>query len=254
MTTRSTVTKRDLCRSCFQSFPEEELTGLRGRILCAACRQRAEKTAAQEETIQRTVGPPVADSLPGRLVGWAETWCAGRLWQWRLPFLLWFGWILLHHLGNPNYQSLFKPLNLGIHELGHYVFRPFGELLAAAGGTILQCLAPVISAVLFVRQRDPFAVAVCIAWLSTNLFDVAIYAGDARAMALPLVTPGGGAVQHDWNFILGRLGLLAWDRTIAGAFRWTGIASMAAAIALGGWFLWLMLRLRKPRAMEDDSS
>jgi hypothetical protein len=228
------------------------LSGSAAMALCDDCRQRAEKLAAGRNACRGTFEePPAPISLRSRVVGWAEERCAGRHWQWRLPFLLWFGWILLRCLGDPTYQSLFKPLNLGIHELGHYVFRPLGEFLTAAGGTILQCLAPVISAVLFVRQRDLFAAAVCLAWLSTNFFEAAVYAGDARAMALPLVTPGGGVACHDWNFMLGRLGLLAWDGTIALAFRCAAVATMSAALALGGWLLWLMVRLPKPRSGED---
>ena len=94
---------------------------------------------------------------------------------------------------------------------------------------------------MFWRQRDLFAIAVAIAWLSTSLFDVAVYAGDARTLVLPLVTPGGGDPIHDWNSMLGRLALLSWDKGIALALRAAGTALMAAAIALGGWVLWLML-------------
>jgi hypothetical protein len=252
LTPKNTTTKRGLCQGCLQSAPEDMLSDLGGQLLCDACRQRAEKPATRRYASPLAFDePPAPISLLDRVVGWAREWCAGRLWQWRLPFLMWFGWILFRHLGDPTYQSLFKPLNLGIHELGHYVFRPLGALLTAAGGTILQCLAPVISAVLFVRQRDPFAVAVCLAWLSTNFFDAAVYAGDARAMALPLVTPGGGMACHDWNFMLGRLGLLAWDGTIALSFRCAAILSISAALALGGWLLYLMVRLPKPRPRED---
>lgn len=44
-------------------------------------------------------------------------------------------------------------LNLGIHELGHMLFRPAGEFLCIAGGTILQLLIPIISVFMFVRQQ-----------------------------------------------------------------------------------------------------
>jgi hypothetical protein len=169
-------------------------------------------------------------------------WCRGRIWYVRLPLLVWFAYILVNHLADPLYQSLFKWLNLGIHELGHPLFSWLGEFMHAAGGTLLQCAAPVAAMVMFCRMRDYFAIAACLGWLSTNLFDVATYAADARAMALPLVTPGGGEAQHDWNFMLGRLGLLHWDGAIAFVLRIVAASLMLACLAGGGYLLWRMYR------------
>ncbi len=177
-------------------------------------------------------------------------WCREkRWWWWRAPFLLYFAYILVRHLADPYYQSLFKGLNLGIHEIGHFVFVLLGEFMGVAGGTLLQCLVPIGSMAMFLRQRDYFAIAVCFGWLSTNLFDVATYAGDARAQDLPLVSPGIGDVIHDWNYMLGTLGLLQTDQTIAFLFRAGAVVSMAVCLAAGGWFLWRMYRpsgLREP--------
>jgi hypothetical protein len=171
------------------------------------------------------------------------TWCGGkRWWHWRLPFLLFFAYILVRHLASPDYQSIFKGLNLGIHELGHMVFGLLGEFIGVAGGTLLQCLVPIGSVFMFLRQRDFFAIAVCFGWLSTNLFDVATYAGDARAMELPLVSPGVGDVIHDWNYLLGHPGLLQADQAIAFLFRVGAVLSMAICLVAGGWLLWRMYR------------
>jgi len=77
--------------------------------------------------------------------------------------------------------------------------------------------------------------------LGTNLFDVATYSGDARAMELPLVSPfGGDEIIHDWNWMLANLGWLAHDQTIAGLFRFAGHASMAVCVAGGAWTVWRM--------------
>jgi len=173
----------------------------------------------------------------------ALVWCQEkRWWGWRLPFLLFFAYILVRHLASPDYQSIFKGLNLGIHELGHFVFGFLGEFMGVAGGTLLQCLVPIGSMAMFLRQRDFFAIAVCFGWLSTNLFDVATYAGDARAMELPLVSPGVGDVIHDWNYLLGQTGLLKADQTIAFLFRAGGVLTMLVCLIAGGWLLWKMAR------------
>lgn len=172
----------------------------------------------------------------------ASAWCEGRSWIIRLPLLAWLTYILARHWTDRNYESLFGPLNLAIHELGHFLFGVLGEFGGMAGGTLLQCLVPVLSMAMFYRQGDFFAIAVCFGWLSTNFFSVARYAEDARAMALPLVRPGGGEIVHDWNYLLGRLGLLEWDRTIGVLFRLAGSLAMLAALAGGAWLLWRMSR------------
>ncbi|MFH0791051.1 MAG: hypothetical protein V2A64_05405 [Candidatus Omnitrophota bacterium] len=178
----------------------------------------------------------------------AKEWCRGRLWQARLPVLLWFVYVLVRHLKDPLYAGILKGLDLGIHELGHLVFAPFGSFLRTAGGTILQCLAPVIAMVNFYRLRDFFAITLCFGWLAVNLFDVAVYMADARAMELPLVGPFAGNaeyVRHDWNYLLGEMGLLQYDVTLAFWVRMAAVFIMLFCFISGAWFLWQMFKLRE---------
>ena len=176
--------------------------------------------------------------------GEARTWCWGRLWLPRLGLAAYLGYVGIRHLFDPEYSSLFGPINLGIHEAGHVVFSWGGAFLQAAGGTILQLAAPVIAALLFRRARDYFGITVCGVWEATNLYSVATYVGDARAQALPLVTPGGGVAQHDWTYLLGELGLLSMDGTLAFLLRILAFlvmwGSMAAALTL----IWWMARAK----------
>lgn len=127
-----------------------------------------------------------------------ESWCAGRIWWWRLPLLGLLAHQGLRHLGDPEYRGFFSGINFGIHELGHFVFAPFGDWMQAAGGTLTQVAAPLASAAMFFRQPDYFALVVCGGWLATNLYETATYAADAFKMELPLVSPGGGETYHDW--------------------------------------------------------
>lgn len=181
----------------------------------------------------------------------ALAWCRGRRWWLRLPLTLFFAYIFVRHLASPDYQSLFKGLNLGIHELGHFLFGLLGEFMSVAGGTLLQCLVPIGSVFMFLKQRDYYAITVSFGWLATNLFGVATYAGDARTMELPLVSPGVGDIVHDWNYLLGKLGLLSADQTIAFLFRAGAVASMAVCLTGGAWVLWRMYRPVEPESEED---
>jgi hypothetical protein len=158
---------------------------------------------------------------------------------------LWILWVWVHHVTTEEYQSLLKGLNLGIHELGHMVFAPLGQFMSVAGGSILQCLVPVIGMLMFVRQRDPFAVFFAFGWLGTCFFDVADYVADARTMELHLVSPFAGGddeIIHDWNWLLSHMGLLTQDQAIAGLFRFAAHASFALCMAGGAWTLWRMGR------------
>jgi hypothetical protein len=166
-----------------------------------------------------------------------DAWCAGKWWAARVPFLLLALWMWMRHASDPLYRSVFGGLDLGVHELGHFVFAPFGDLLGVFGGSLLQCLAPIIGMVMFLRQRDYFAVAFAWCWLGTNCFEVAAYAGDAVRMQLPLVTPGGGHPVHDWNYLLGALGWLGHTDAIAAAYRVSAHVSMLVGVAGMGWIL-----------------
>lgn len=178
-----------------------------------------------------------------RLLEAIDARCAGRNGWLRAPALAYFLWVWFRHAASPEYRSVFGGLNLGVHELGHIVFGPFGDVTAALGGSLLQCLVPVLGMAMFVRQGDWFAVAFAFGWLATNLFEVSVYAADAVAMRLPLVTPGGGHPIHDWNYILGALGWLRHTERVAGLIRLAGHASMLGCVAGIGYVVSRMLTL-----------
>lgn len=180
-----------------------------------------------------------AKEITDSFIGEAINWCRGKVWYWRLPFLIWFAYVLIRHLTNPMYNSILGPLNLGIHELGHLIFSLFGKFIGIAGGTILQCLAPLFGAINFYRQQGFFSIALCFGWLSTNLFDVARYVADARLMSLPLAAPFWSKdVIHDWNYLLSRMGLLQFDTVLAFIIKFIATLSMLACLVFGAWLIW----------------
>ena len=109
------------------------------------------------------------------------------------------------------------------------IFGFFGEFLAVLGGSLTQVLMPVIATVAFVRTRQWSSAAVTLFWSGQAFTDVAIYAADGRAKALPLLAEG---LIHDWNYILGRLGLLRSAEIIGRAIFALGAFTMLAALLL----------------------
>jgi hypothetical protein len=145
--------------------------------------------------------------------------------------------VSVRSLSDYEYWTIFAGITLGVHEAGHIVFGPFGELMAVAGGSIMQLVAPVIVTVLFLRQREYFGISVALAWLSMSLSNLATYIGDARAQDLPLVSVGNGDPIHDWHYLLGHFGMLAQDHALARCARFLSVIALLLAIAWGAWLL-----------------
>jgi hypothetical protein len=185
--------------------------------------------------------PEAQPSFAWRVRAEARAWAAGRNWPIRAPLVLWLAWIGVRQFGSAEYASLLAPLNLGIHEAGHFVFRPFGDVMTVAGGSLLQCLAPLAAIWMFLRQPDWFGAAFCVGWLSTNLHGVGTYMADADAMRLPLVTVGSGeSVTHDWRFLFERFDLLHRCEAVGALTHGVAHVTMAASIAACAWLLWRM--------------
>lgn len=123
-----------------------------------------------------------------------------------------------------------------IHEGGHLLFRFAGEFIAIAGGTFLQLFVPFALAVYFLFRRQSQGVAFCLFFFFEQFLPVATYMADARAQELPLLTVGDSEyVIHDWNYLFGRLGVLAHDTRIAAAVRMIGWLGMIGVVV---WLIW----------------
>jgi hypothetical protein len=111
----------------------------------------------------------------------------------------------------------------------------FGRFITVLGGSLFQFVVPLLLAVAFVRQRNPFAAAVCTWWAGENLLDVAPYIADARALQLILLGGRTGAEVegHDWEYLLTQLHWLHLDRTLGLAAHRAGLVMMIGALFWG---------------------
>src|SRR6058998_3146210 len=128
----------------------------------------------------------------------------------RLILTVMLGLYAIPLMRHPESGSFLDGIDLAIHETGHLVFGPFGEVVGFAGGTLFQLIVPVAFVWYFVKRGDWHAATAPLWWIGQNLWNISVYVRDARAQELPLV--GGG--EHDWAYLLGRFGLLAHDQGI----------------------------------------
>ena len=99
---------------------------------------------------------------------------------------------------------IFVYLNIAVHETGHVLFRPFGELIDADDGLGVRGAVPVRRGRLFLlRKRDLVATAVAWGWAASALASAATYIGDADDGRLALLGATGPDAAGDWERILG---------------------------------------------------
>lgn len=138
--------------------------------------------------------------------------------------------------------SFLHLVSLPFHEAGHIFFSPFGDLMMSLGGSLTQCLVPIICMIAFLTTSpNPFGAAVMAWWAGENLLDVAMYIDDARSLQLVLLggKTGSEVEGHDWERILLLTGALHRDHQLAGIVQFLGAALMLGALA---WAIVVVMR------------
>ena len=151
-----------------------------------------------------------------------------------LGYLVWF-FIITDGPAAPGYNPPFllwvmDTINLFIHEAGHFFFKPFGMWIHILGGSFVQCLLPLLLAVVTWKQNVSH-VAYPAFWLGENLINVSYYIQDAPNRKLKLIAAG---LIHDWNWLLsGNLYAAESIGTVVWVF---GFVVCLSAVGAGGWF------------------
>ena len=112
---------------------------------------------------------------------------------------LYFLWIAY----DPMQGSFLDLVDLPIHETGHLVFRPFGEFMSIAGGSLFQVILPAVFVGYFIWQRKYYSAAIVLFWVGQSILNVCVYAADAVVMQLVLTSgfTGTEGSFHDWNYL-----------------------------------------------------
>lgn len=132
-----------------------------------------------------------------------------------------------------------------VHEAGHVYWRWGGEFLMFLGGTLNEIAFSLGPAAYCFMRKLPRTGAIFLLWCGYNCFDISPYIADARAQALPVVGDG----LHDWHYLLGRLGMLEFDRLIANVVWLIGCALGGGALAVFGGVI-----LRRELVQDDKRS
>jgi hypothetical protein len=172
---------------------------------------------------------PLPDDIEQRLTVYKA---AGAL----LLIAVW-GWFALVQ----NDQTpIFVYLNIAVHEGGHVLFRPFGELTMLIMGSGFEVLFPFAVGVVFlIRKRDLVSTAVSWGWSASALASAAIYIADADDGRLALLGASGPDTAGDWERILGEqfFDKLYLADSIAVKVRTAGYVLWFVALGLAVWVI-----------------
>ncbi len=124
-------------------------------------------------------------------------------------------------------------MNLCIHELGHFLFAPFGEFLHVLGGSLFQLGLPLALVLYSIYKKQRYSASVLLLWVGQNMFNISTYIKDARAQVLTLFPRGA---LHDWNLLLGWMGLLNKDILIGNTVYALGFIVVILAFLSGVFF------------------
>ena len=151
-----------------------------------------------------------------------------------LILTLYFLWIAY----DPMQGSFLDNVDLPVHETGHLIFRPFGEFLGVAGGSLFQVILPAVFVGYFVWNEKYYSAAIVLFWVGQSILNVFVYAADAVVMQLVLTSglTGSEGSFHDWNYMLTHAGLIGSTKTVAGIIRSIGTLVIIAAGALSVYY------------------
>lgn len=139
---------------------------------------------------------------------------------------------------DPMQGSFLDNVDLPIHETGHLLFRPFGEFMMVAGGTILQLVFPAAFVGYFIWQRSYYSAAIVLLWVGQSILNVWVYASDAVVMQLVLTSgfTGSEGSFHDWNYMLTATGLIDSTKGVAKVIRFFGTVTIVIAAVTAIYF------------------
>jgi hypothetical protein len=147
------------------------------------------------------------DEIQFRLTMWRGLGALGLVSLWG-----WYGYIKGAEV------PVLQFLDIAVHEIGHRVFAPFGEVTMLMMGSGSEMLFPLVVGLLVfgLWKRDLIAWGICWAWAAGAFADASRYMADATQGQLMLLGGSGPDTMGDWERIFGPE---HWDKMYLAA-RW----------------------------------
>src|SRR5262245_48148156 len=150
------------------------------------------------------------------------------------PKLIFAALVCLYFLSiayKPLDGSFLDLVDLPIHETGHLLFRPLGQFMSVAGGSLFQIILPAVFVGYFIWNEKYYSAGIVLFWVGQSILNVFVYANDAVVMQIVLTSglTGSEGSFHDWNYLLTETGLINSTRTVANVIRLLGTLTIIAA-------------------------
>ena len=149
----------------------------------------------------------------------------------KLIFAALLGLYFLSIAYKPLDGSFLDLVDLPVHETGNLLFRPFGQFLMVAGGSLFQIIVPAVFVGYFWWNEKYYSAAIVLFWVGQSILNVFVYANDSVVMQLVLTSgfTGSEGSFHDWNYLLTETRLINSTRTVANIIRLLGTLTIIAA-------------------------
>ena len=148
----------------------------------------------------------------------------------------------------------------GLHEMAHAVTGWLPAVLTAAMGSVAELALPLTVIFISYHRRAYVTTFISTAWIHLSTMSVGRYIADAQTQRMPLVSIDStlnedGLALHDWNFVLGKLGLLEYGTFIGTSFKLVGIALAVSTLITYAYCIYLMTKKRndKPVVAQTPS-
>jgi hypothetical protein len=143
------------------------------------------------------------------------------------------------------FRYVFFAFDHGIHEIGHWVTRPFGLWISIPAGTIFQIALPTVAAVALWRHRDMYGVLAIPIWHGFTFANISYYAGSAAYSDLELWTPHFFTLYHDWVWMLSKVNKLGWAGPIESLFYVLAVTAALLSVAGQAWGIYKIFQAQK---------
>ena len=120
-------------------------------------------------------------------------------------------------------------VDLLVHEAGHFLFGPLGQIISLLGGSLFQFLLPLSLTVYFALRGRVCGAWVLLFWTGENCRSIARYIADAPLRQMPLVGFSPDTI-HDWEFLLTRWHLLQSASALSAILAGLGLFLMGTAV------------------------